>query len=91
MGRETPGMGTVGRPQRLLTGLNLDAGETEAISLASEETGALLIMDERKGRRVAAGLGILVAGMLNILEEASPQGWWILSMLRRGCAQRPSE
>ena len=47
-----------------------DVGETEAISLASEEAGSLLLIDERKGRRVAVGLGILVAGTLNILEEA---------------------
>ncbi|MDZ4286399.1 MAG: hypothetical protein U0984_00480 [Prosthecobacter sp.] len=57
-------------PRHLLTDLDLDIGETEAISLAKEEAGSLLIIDERKGRRVAASLGILVAGTLNILEEA---------------------
>jgi predicted nucleic acid-binding protein len=61
-------------PQTLLTDLNLDAGDTEAISLANEETGALLIMDERKGRRVAATLGILVTGTLNVLEAADSKG-----------------
>jgi predicted nucleic acid-binding protein len=68
--------GSIGlSPRRLLTDLDLDVGETEAISLASEEANSLLIIDERKGRRVAANLGILVAGTLNILEEADRRGF----------------
>jgi predicted nucleic acid-binding protein len=65
-----PGWVQQSAPRNLLSNLDLDVGETEAISLASEEAGSLLLIDERKGRRVAVGLGILIAGTLNILEEA---------------------
>ncbi len=58
-------------PLYLLTDLDLDPGETEAISLAKEHAGSLLIIDEVKGRAAAALHGILITGTLGILEEAS--------------------
>ena len=36
----------------------LDRGEAEAVALAVENPGALLILDERRGRLAAARLGI---------------------------------
>ncbi|RYD35073.1 MAG: hypothetical protein EOP86_09440 [Verrucomicrobiaceae bacterium] len=57
-------------PQSILPDLNLDPGETEAISLAVERTGSLLIIDEWKGREAAFGQGLAITGTLGILEEA---------------------
>ena len=62
------------RPQQMLLGLNLDIGETEAISLAIEHADSLLIIDEVKGRSIAARHGILVIGTLGLIEEADRRG-----------------
>ena len=62
------------RPLQLLGGLNLDAGETEAISLAKEHAGSLLIIDEIKGRNIAVSRGLLVIGTLGVIEEADRKG-----------------
>ncbi len=61
-------------PQHLLPDLDLDPGETEAISLAKEHAGALLIIDEMKGRSVATHHDILITGTLGLLEEADRRG-----------------
>jgi predicted nucleic acid-binding protein len=47
---------------------NLDKGESEAITLALE-LNMKLIIDERKGRKIAAGQGIKVLGSLGLLIE----------------------
>ena len=52
----------------------LDPGEAEAISLASEKQGILLI-DERKGRNVAFKRGIPVVGTGRILVAAKQRGF----------------
>ena len=44
--------------------LGLDLGETEAIALALTLDGALLLIDERKGREVAKKLGLKFTGLL---------------------------
>jgi uncharacterized protein len=51
----------------------LHAGEREAIALANERD-AQLLMDEIRGRRAAAHLGIEVIGTLRILAEAKKLG-----------------
>jgi predicted nucleic acid-binding protein len=52
----------------------LDEGESEAIALAIETSGPLLLIDERKRRVAAKRLGIPVAGALAILASARRTG-----------------
>jgi predicted nucleic acid-binding protein len=54
--------------------LDLGPGETEAIALAKEIGNALLLIDERKGRKAATENGLRTAGTLNVLEEAAARG-----------------
>lgn len=53
---------------------DLDTGEAEAIVLAIECSADLLLMDERRGRRIAAEAGIRVTGLLGILVKAKEAG-----------------
>lgn len=52
----------------------LHRGEREAIILA-EELGAPLLIDEKRGRRVARDRGLRVVGSLAILAEAKRNGF----------------
>lgn len=52
----------------------LDAGERAAIALAEQLPAELLLMDERKGVRVALGKGLEVTGTLGILDRAARRG-----------------
>lgn len=52
----------------------LDLGEAEAIALALELNAARLLIDERRGRIVAARLNIEHTGVLGILVEAKSKG-----------------
>ncbi len=54
---------------------NLGPGEASAISLAWEHRrNSLLILDEKRGRRVAGALGLRMTGVLGIIGEAAKQG-----------------
>ena len=51
------------------TRTGLGAGEISAVFLAKELAADLTLMDEWKGRRLAVGEGLAVAGCIGILEE----------------------
>lgn len=52
----------------------LDVGEAAALSLAQIVGARLILLDERKARRIAANLGLRVAGTLAVLLRAKEQG-----------------
>lgn len=54
--------------------IQLDAGEASAISLALENKDSLLLIDEKKGRRVAHDLGIHIMGTVRLLILARQKG-----------------
>lgn len=62
------------RQKQLLLELEVDKGEASAIALALEKIDALLILDEKKGRKVAQSLGINTLGTLGILIKAKESG-----------------
>jgi predicted nucleic acid-binding protein len=61
-------------------GLDLGAGEAEAIALSFECSAARIILDDKKARRIATGLGLPVTGTLAVLLKARERG--ILSHVR---------
>ncbi len=67
----------VPREMALTTSLRLaglGAGEAEAIGLAVESPGSLLLIDEKKGRAAARRLGLRIAGALAIIAAARVAG-----------------
>ncbi|GAC1313075.1 MAG: hypothetical protein NVSMB24_35770 [Mucilaginibacter sp.] len=54
--------------------LILDAGEASAISLALETNNSILIIDEKKGRRIAQDLKVTIIGTLKVLIIAKNKG-----------------
>lgn len=52
----------------------LDRGEAEAIALAEELHADHLLIDERKGRRLARQRGVPVMGLLGVVLLAKRQG-----------------
>ena len=60
--------------------LELDKGEASSIALALEMHLAMLIIDEKKGRTIAKGLGIPILGTLGILLKAKEMG--LLPLIR---------
>ena len=55
--------------------VELDLGEAEAIALAVEKQADLVLIDERRGRQVAARMGLTAIGLLGILLEAKRKGY----------------
>jgi uncharacterized protein len=51
----------------------LDGGEAAALSLAQTIGARLILLDERKARRIAARIGLQVAGTLAVLLRAKQQ------------------
>lgn len=52
----------------------LDVGEASCLALALEKPGFTLVIDERKGRKVATGLGLNVIGTIRIGIIAKEKG-----------------
>lgn len=52
----------------------VDRGEASAIALALEHPDSLLILDDFKARRLAAGLNLKYTGTIGILPEAKLRG-----------------
>lgn len=61
-------------PREVDPSLDLDRGEAEAISLATERGIAAILIDERKGFRVAQSRGLAPVGTLAILEVSAARG-----------------
>lgn len=61
-------------PLRLDSSLELDAGETEAISLAMERNIPVILIDDRQGWRAAEARSIEPVGTINLLESADVHG-----------------
>ncbi len=51
----------------------LDLGEAETIALACELSADAVLVDEKRGRRVAGGLGLRVIGTVGILLRAKAE------------------
>lgn len=68
--QQLPPWAKIRRPSSIDPALALDAGETEAISLALELNLPAILIDERRGRLAAESRGILAIGTLNILDAA---------------------
>jgi predicted nucleic acid-binding protein len=71
------------RKPEIVQGLRtiLDEGESEAIALALENPGALLITDDRKARKIATEFGLKITGTIGVLLH----GW------RAGIVQDPEQ
>ena len=52
----------------------LDRGEADALALAVEIRADAILLDERRGHQVAAGLGLVVIGLLGVLLRAKAAG-----------------
>jgi predicted nucleic acid-binding protein len=62
-----------GKHAHTLQLLLLDSGESSSILLAIEKS-ALLIIDEKKGRRIASELGVRILGTLGMISIANERG-----------------
>jgi predicted nucleic acid-binding protein len=65
------------RDRNLLTAFQTDLhmGEAEAIVLAIESGAQLLLMDERRARKVATKFGIRTIGLLGVLVQAKQKSY----------------
>lgn len=52
----------------------LGRGEAEALALASQHPGALLLLDDRQARRAAEALGLAATGSAGVLVRAKQEG-----------------
>lgn len=53
----------------------LDSGEASAITLAwQHRNSSLLILDEKRGRKVACALGLMITGTAGLLTDAAAAG-----------------
>lgn len=75
--------------------LSLDAGEAAAISLAKQKAAAAILIDERRGSRIALSEKLKTIATLSILEAASSAGYCDLvstiAALRKTSIRIPDE
>ena len=75
---QTSGWFKVGRVTDLallkILEIHLDSGEAETIALGAELNSDLLLLDERRARRIAARLGLRYIGLLGVLIDAKLRG-----------------
>lgn len=64
----------INRPLVTALASELDPGEAEAIALAVELDADVILLDERRGRRVAARFDLRYLGLFGILLEAKRRG-----------------
>ena len=64
----------VGNPAVIAALHELGRGEAEAVALAVENPGSLLILDERRGRLAAINLHVNIIGTLGVLLVAKRKG-----------------
>ena len=62
-------------PKKAQDSLGLDLGETQAIWLGEERGIKSILIDERKGTRVARERGFRIAGTLAVIERFAERGW----------------
>lgn len=64
------------RKSEIVQGLRyvLDEGESEAIALALDMPGALLVTDDRKARKIANEFGLKITGTIGVLVAAWRSG-----------------
>jgi predicted nucleic acid-binding protein len=58
------------KAQRNALNLILDKGEASSIALCLETNDSLLVIDEKKGRRIALQLGLKITGTLGVVLRA---------------------
>ncbi|KAF0242676.1 MAG: hypothetical protein FD180_3777 [Planctomycetota bacterium] len=54
--------------------LQVESGESEAIALAAETSGAEIILDDRKARRIAGEMGLAIVGTVGLLLRGKRMG-----------------
>jgi predicted nucleic acid-binding protein len=57
--------------------MNLDSGESEALALYREINADYLLIDEKKGRTIAARNGIRTVGTIGVLVSAKQRGFLV--------------
>jgi predicted nucleic acid-binding protein len=85
---------TVRNATTMDSSLPLGKGECESISLALELHSGVILLDDKKARRIAQEHGLAVAGTLALLRVAHDRGWAQLPETIRGlreCGFRMSE
>lgn len=70
----SPCVKSVDQPLQAAFQTQVDAGEAAALALAARNPGALLLMDDRRGRLLAQHHGLRCLGTLGLLARAKRQG-----------------